>query len=906
MGGARHYITLFEAPFQASVLNDNENNALRASSLMAIPPPPPGIQPLAGSTSPDLLGHNLTQWASDVQEVASHMRWPPEAAVRCPLTDIIGILNRLEGLTRMRYCRNCFGIGPGCQCSVVPHQVSGPMAALWIPPKLSYSAMVSSTETTASTSTAGVTPPSHLPPKGPAIELIDTLPPPTMENLLATLGVGRGRKPRTPPCVPTAPGLRQMRPKAPPQQAPTPGWQEVMPASPYQQQVFPPKNPAPKPSATPSTSQDQGDPAGGARGRSSSRGPQGGQRRSQSSTRGSCKHQWADPTDSLLDRMANYVPSGWKRDLTHFIGSCWEAQIGSLERDEWQVAITRFLGVMAKKKNCKWLEIKEVTPLKFMPYVAKLFREVTGQKLAGLDQFTGWISLGGYYHWRVAQQGLIHLVPHLAGEPVPREPDARPSGKPLPKKPVQVKTPSTGASGRRSDRAQPAPGGSGQASTPRQSGTTAAPKQSGKASTPRQSGGLASASGSKTQATSGGPSNHPLGKAGAGDGTRTDWYQMYMCETQGGISEPPAPPYPVGTAEARREAIGHIYGRVARKEPPVHNIASRTLWAYFTRVNPKTLSTWACQILCMIAEYHMACVTRGSAVTSPIVPGDLAERLPPQADYAPPEDQSHATDVRIRDHWARTLQVAVLCHRLDMALSEEPGSSRSLVRSCHHCGELLAYFLGPGTAWELHFEEVVTQVLKENRKHLEMRRTKAAESLSACNKHRTELRGEFDATSEAMEMVPDRASGKELEHRLNSLQTSLTTIERAIIRHENTIEDCQMQEEEALQEEVTLLEREEEEDTDAEMEEEGEHGDGEPSGPQGAAKTEDTPPPVPIGDAVSPEEDAFLMQQASQPIDPAMGSHGPRSEAGTVSGEMAELSLTSPSQPGPEDDETQQ
>ena len=207
MGGARHYVTLFEAPFQASVLNDNENNALRASSLMAIPPPPPGTQPLAGSTAADLLGNNLTQWASDVQEVASYMRWPPEAAVRCPLMDIIGILNRLEGLARVRYCRSCFGIGPGCQCSAVPHQASGPMAALWTPPTTELnSAMVSSTETTASTSTAGVTPPSHLPPRGSAIELMDTLQPLTTENLLATAGISRGRKPQTPPHIPTAPG----------------------------------------------------------------------------------------------------------------------------------------------------------------------------------------------------------------------------------------------------------------------------------------------------------------------------------------------------------------------------------------------------------------------------------------------------------------------------------------------------------------------------------------------------------------------------------------------------------------------------------------------------------------------------------------------------------------------------
>ena len=187
------------------------------------------------------------------------------------------------------------------------------------------------------------------------------------------------------------------------------------------------------------------------------------------------------------------------------------------------------------------------------------------------------------------------------------------------------------------------------------------------------------------------------------------------------------------------------------------------------------------------------------------------------------------------------------------------------------------------------------------------RSAKVAMSLGSCNKCRTDLRTEFNATFEAMQMVTNRASGMELEHRLNSLQTSLTTIERAITKYENILKDCRMQEEEACQEEVISQEQEEEEgDTDAEMVEEGERGDGEPSGPQGAAGTEDIPPLDPAGDAVSPEEDTFLMQQASQPIDPTTGSHSPRSEAGTVSGEMAELSLTSPSQPGPGEDETQQ
>ena len=114
-----------------------------------------------------------------------------------------------------------------------------------------------------------------------------------------------------------------------------------------------------------------------------------------------------------------------------------------------------------------------------------------------------------------------------------------------------------------------------------------------------------------------------------------------------------------------------------------------------------------------------------------------------------------------------------------------------------------------------------------------------------------------------------------------------------------------MQEEEAHLEQEISQEEEEEEVTDVEMVGEEEGGDPEPSGPRGEADTEGPPPLASAEDAVSPEEDALLMQPASQPEDPAAGSHSPRSETGTVSGEMAELCLTSPSQPGHKEDETQ-
>ena len=101
--------------------------------------------------------------------------------------------------------------------------------------------------------------------------------------------------------------------------------------------------------------------------------------------------------------------------------------------------------------------------------------------------------------------------------------------------------------------------------------------------------------------------------------------------------------------------MGKLCGICVICYPPPHNITSEALWAYYMRVDPQTLNTWACQILCMISEYHMACMTRGPPVTSLIVPGELKDRLLPLTDYAPPEDRSSVTDVRVRDNQAPTL-----------------------------------------------------------------------------------------------------------------------------------------------------------------------------------------------------------------------------------------------------------
>ena len=199
-------------------------------------------------------------------------------------------------------------------------------------------------------------------------------------------------------------------------------------------------------------------------------------------------------------------------------------------------------------------------------------------------------------------------------------------------------------------------------------------------------------------------------------------------------------------------------------------------------------------------------------------------------------------------------------HRLDMALIEEPTTLGSLVRARHSLGCLLAYFLGPETAWGLQFEDVINQVLRENQRHNEKKHTDVTSSLQKCHNRRTKLHNEFDAVSKAMEVITNAPSHREMEHRLNTLQTSLSMVERSIMKFEDLIEDCQMleevchvEEDEARLEEE-ICQEEEEEIANVEMPEEEECSNPESSGPCGEADTEGPPPLDPAEDAISPRE----------------------------------------------------
>ena len=221
--GVRRYVTLFESPFVDFGLSETENNALRVSSLLVVPPTPTDVRPLEGLQGTNLTKANLTQWASYVQDVASGMWRPPRAAMECPKWDIAGVLYRLENPTGVGFCHLCYGLGNTCGCAGATHQAphSYRSMTLWTPPQPSYASMASSTMTTASTSMRGVSPTMGPPPGFPTTGVPEPMDVSLGYNPLAHARVGWGLQPQSVldsarPWAPGTIGLCQPQPSAPP------------------------------------------------------------------------------------------------------------------------------------------------------------------------------------------------------------------------------------------------------------------------------------------------------------------------------------------------------------------------------------------------------------------------------------------------------------------------------------------------------------------------------------------------------------------------------------------------------------------------------------------------------------------------------------------------------------------
>ena len=127
-----------------------------------------------------------------------------------------------------------------------------------------------------------------------------------------------------------------------------------------------------------------------------------------------------------LKNLTHYRSAGWKKDLGHILGPFYCYNYPFHKEVEWKKLKTKFFKYLGQHQE-EWRSIKEEKPLQYMPYMESCFQALTGIRLKGLSQFTGWIKPGSYYHGVVARKGQLHMCLHLAGTEPPKGPQICPS-----------------------------------------------------------------------------------------------------------------------------------------------------------------------------------------------------------------------------------------------------------------------------------------------------------------------------------------------------------------------------------------------------------------------------------------------------------------------------------------------
>ena len=121
----------------------------------------------------------------------------------------------------------------------------------------------------------------------------------------------------------------------------------------------------------------------------------------------------ASPRDPLSCKASKYRSAKRRKDLEYVLKNYYQHNVASFKESEWLQIMGKFFAhLLPLKVEC--LAIKENQPMNYMPYMEDHFVAATGLRLSGLRDFAG-----SYYHGLVAQQGHLHLCPHLAGVPLP-------------------------------------------------------------------------------------------------------------------------------------------------------------------------------------------------------------------------------------------------------------------------------------------------------------------------------------------------------------------------------------------------------------------------------------------------------------------------------------------------------
>ena len=237
----------------------------------------------------------------------------------------------------------------------------------------------------------------------------------------------------------------------------------------------------------------------------------------------------------------------------------------------------------------------------------------------------------------------------------------------------------------------------------------------------------------------------------------------------------PTLPFPLQDTEGRLTSILRLYEHAGEQLVPHDDVAGGGIMHLHPQMLPQEARHLGNQVICMIAEYHLTSSTRVSSSLCPVLPEAAKPLLPPIKSYVPGVAFEGTRDVRVLDR-AKTLQVAVWLHWLDMSVGGDGMASETLEASRHSLCPLLESFLAPTTS-NLTFREVVDRVLHKNRRDAQRR-------LDDLRAHCARIRQELDDLTQA-HRVSEKSSRKRIKKEIDMRCKDLESLKGHIFQYES-------------------------------------------------------------------------------------------------------------------------
>ena len=469
-----------------------------------------------------------------------------------------------------------------------------------------------------------------------------------------------------------------------------------------------------------------------------------------SSTSGAKKASPGDP----LRNITNYRSAGWRKDLNHILRSFYWYNYPSRKEEEWDKLKTKFFDYLGQCQE-EWKTLKEEEPLWYMHYMEHQFQTLTGIRLKGLSQFTGWIKPGSYYHGVVVRKGQLHLCLHLAGTALPRGPQIHPSQtQALTQKKEETPTTSPHTPGK-------------------EGGTT-----QGARSDPPIS--------METGGAGDGPSWVEQAEAGTEEEWRRDRPTKHCWSSPRRWEAHSTNPSPLQDSEGRHEAVQQLYQHAGECSLARHDVAAQGMASHHPDLELGAMKSLNNQVLCMISEYNLTCLSQGPSYISLVLLEAAKNLLPSMEEYLAGGDFQGTQDLRVLER-AKTLWVAVWLHHLDMATTGDGEASYSLEVTWHGRGPLVGFLLAPQTS-SLMFEEVIDRVLVENRYKIESLLDHIWELWA-------QLQRELNDLSWARKGELEKSVHKKMKRDMEQRQRDLKGLKATISQYESSLGGAQVQQE---------------------------------------------------------------------------------------------------------------